>query len=388
MLRFQKTKPIRGRAEDKAKWGNTSTPTPVIPLGRRGDVDTYSMRKLEDGSIQLVNYRNPLLTFSPDERITITPKYGCIMEAAFIGRVLGIKAWVDRKKIGIKDDDDDRHAIERGGRLVLDCSGCREDEDEEGQPTLRVMLKDNIFSYYVNRKAANNVRAQYSEFSNYLHGFLQLRKDVENHPHAPTHRRTWNEGDEIIRVQLSEIADCVGYEYSKYPRWGTINTIVGHEQVWKPDLRQWNFIDSKPQGTHCTTRYTRGEGDAAQIKTSWEWYESQVKAFLRLVENGQSDNIRTDNYYRATLTLLGIAAGYIHRMPPVGEDAHITIPLSRVRRLWDDILLMYYSDVMLEKREVKPNHLPNDRYNKYVTIMPKEEPKREPTMEDINFNIS
>lgn len=390
LLRFQKTKPIRGRTEDNSKW-NTTSPNPVIPLGRREDVDTYSMRKLEDGSIQLINYRNPLLTFTPDNLISITPRYGCMMESGMLERVLGIDAWLDRKKIGIRlDDDGDRHVLEAGKTLVLDCSGCK-DIYGEIEPTLKLHAKETVYSYYVNRKQANNVRARYSDFSKYLHGFMQLRKEVIEHPRNQSHynRSHWQVGDQVLRISLMEIADCVGYEYSEQNVWNA-GMLSGKEKVWKPNVSGFRFIDDKPQGASCLNMYVLGSG--ADSKTHWERYQTHASRFLRLVENGQPDDTRTDNFYRATLTLLGLTLGYIHRTPKVGEDATVTIGVGTVMNMWNNILFKFFSDEVFDKRALKPNQLPNDRYNRYVTIMPTQEEidrakERNPNMGDINFNI-
>jgi hypothetical protein len=68
--------------------------------------------------------------------------------------------------------------------------------------------------------------------------------------------------------------------------------------------------------------------------------------------------------------LLALSIGYLHRSPKEGEDATVDIPVSRVQKLWDDVVLKFHSEEMIEKRPLKPNQLPNDRYNRFVTIMP------------------
>lgn len=345
LLRFQKTKPIRGRSEDKPKW-NITSPTPVIPLGRREDVDTYSMRKLEDGSIQLVNYRHPMMTFTPDNLIHITPRYMGLMDSGMIERVLGIEAWLDRRKIGIKVNDE-RHIIESGKTLVLKSEG------EGDEVRYSVHEKETVFSYYVNRKASNNVRAQYSGFSHYLHGFLQLRKDMEN---------------DVISISLMEIADCIGYDKMEHPVWTMGNKSHAREVVWKPDTSKFRFIEDKPQGISCLNKYKLGKGDL--VSRHWDTYISQATAFMELVSNGQDEGGKVENYYRATLTLLALSMGYLSRTPKEGEDVTVAIPVSRVQKLWDDVVLKFHSEEMIEKRPLKPNQLPNDRYNRYVTIMP------------------
>ena len=155
LLRLRKTKPIRGRTPDNGKWGNKINA--CIPLGRREDVDTYSIREGENGRIEFVNYRTPVLTYTPDNKILVTPTWMGLMESGMIARVLGINAWLDRKKIGLTIDDE-RHVVGAGGVLVLECKG---DADNE---SLSVFKKDTIFSYYVNRKASNIVMVKSSPF--------------------------------------------------------------------------------------------------------------------------------------------------------------------------------------------------------------------------------
>ena len=361
LLRFQKTKPIRGRAEDKPKWNNNS-PTPTIPLGRREDVDTYSMRKLEDGSIQLINYRHPILTFTPDNLIHITPKYMGLMDSGMIERVLGIDAWLDRRKIGIKVNGE-RHIIEAGKTLVIDTEGAGD------EVRYSVVEKETVYSYYVNRKASNNVRAQYSGFAKYLHGFLQLRKNMDNN---------------MIRISLMEIADCIGYEHSEYPVWAAGNKPRTRETIWKPDTSKFRFIDDKPQGVSCLNKYKLGSGDIP--RRHWDTYISQATMFMELASNGQPEEGKVDNYYRATLTMLAQSIGYMHRSPKEGEDATVDIPVSKVQTMWDNIVLKYHSDEMIERRPLKANQLPNDRYNRFVTIMPTQKQIDEVTKREESFS--
>ena len=39
----------------------------------------------------------------------------------------------------------------------------------------------------------------------------------------------------------------------------------------------------------------------------------------------------------------------------------------------DKVMLQWHSDEMLERRPLKPNQLPNDKYESYITKMPTEE---------------
>lgn len=344
MLRLQKTKPIRGRSANAPDKYNRDSPTPCIPLGRREDIDIYSIREGEGGNIELVNYRKPLLTFTPDNKIIITPKYMGLMESGMVSRVLGINAWLDRKKIGITIDDE-RHVIKQGGSLTLSCEG----------ECLSVHEKEVVYSHYVNRKASNIVRAQYSGFMKYLHGFLQLRKNMESND---------------LRVSMMEIADNIGYEYKEQGVW-RLNKSVEKMQVWQPALESVKLIEFKPQGYRCLALVHKETTEAAE--TMWSAYARQCNSFMAAIRNDQPEGGKVDNYYRMTLTLLALSMPYMHNKPEVGKDMVVDISVGAVERMLDKIMMQWHSDEMIEKRPLKPNQLPNDKYESYVTKMPTDE---------------
>jgi hypothetical protein len=343
MARLKKTKPIRGRSPEVDKHGR-SNPTPCIPLGRREDIDIYSIREGENGNIELISYRSPLLTFTPDNKIIITPKYMGLMESGMIGRVLDIPAWLDRKKVGIIVDAE-RHVLKQNGSLTLSCEG----------ECLSVHEKEVVYSHYVNRKASNIVRSQYSGFMKYFGGFLSLRKDVEGRD---------------IRMSMMEIADCIGYEYKERGVWQGGKNQGRTEQVWQPALESVKLMEFKPQGYRCLSLV---HDDANPEETLWSAYSRQCKSFMAAIADDQPEDGRVDNYYRITLTLLALSMPYTHRNPLVGHDMVVDIPVSAVERMLDKIMMQWHSDEMIEKRPLKPNQLPNDKYEAYITKMPTEE---------------
>ena len=343
-LRLQKTKPIRGRVPKDDGRGSL---TPTIPLGRREDIDIYSIREGEGGNIELVSYRSPLLTFTPDNKIIITPKYMGLMESGMIGRVLDIPAWLDRKKVGIILDGE-RHVLKQNGSLTLSCEG----------ECLSVHEKEVVYSHYVNRKASNIVRAQYSGFMKYFSGFLQLRKNMDT-----------NE----LRVSMMEIADCIGYEYKERGVWQGGRNQGKTEQVWQPALESVKLMEFKPQGYRCLAFVANSPDRLENSETMWSAYARQCKSFFAAISNDQAEDGKVDNYYRMTLTLLALSMPYSHRNPLVGEDMLVDIPVSAVERMLDKIMMQWHSDEMIEKRPLKPNQLPNDKYESYVTKMPTQE---------------
>jgi len=347
MARLKKTKPIRGRKPETRDKYDRDNPTPCIPLGRREDIDIYSIREGENGNIELLSYRSPLLTYTPDNKIIITPKYMGLMESGMIGRVLDIPAWLDRKKVGIIIDGE-RHVLKQNGSLTLSCEG----------ECLSVHEKEVVYSHYVNRKASNIVRSQYSGFMKYFGGFLSLRKNVDNN---------------IIQMSMMEIADSIGYEYKERGVWQGGRSQGRTEQVWQPALESVKLMEFKPQGFRCLSFVANSPDRLENSETMWSAYTRQCSSFFAAIRDDQPEEGKVDNYYRMTLTLLALSMPYTHRNPLVGEDMLVDIPVGAVERMLDKVMMQWHSEEMIEKRPLKPNQLPNDKYEAYVTKMPSQE---------------
>ena len=72
-------KPIRG--------GDTK------PLGKRRDHHQYSVKQNDRGDIEFICYRTPVVTYHPDDTITInTDGWASVSTHQFIDQVLGIRA--------------------------------------------------------------------------------------------------------------------------------------------------------------------------------------------------------------------------------------------------------------------------------------------------------
>ena len=370
LTRFKSTKPIRGRTPTNHRWGGKVNP--CVPLGRRSDIDTYSIRQDEESRyIELICYGRVVMTYTPDNKIYITPSWLGLMESGMIDRVLGVNAWLDRKKIGMTINDE-RYVVAGGGVFVLECV------KKDGENHFVVHKKDVIYSYYINRKGSNNVRSRYSQFIKYYEGFISLRKEPitkggNNYQRLETH--------EMIPMSLMEIADGIGYETFKEMNWSA-GAPQAEQMRWKPDFRNVAQIQSKPQGVQCLTPTVNrllnvAKDHAMPSETQWSKYQRQCKQFFSLIVDDQPEETRTENYYRATLTLLGLSLDYIYSWPLDGDDKQVYVNANNALTTFDTALLRYHSEEMIDKRELKPNQLPNDRYDRLVTIMPTPEQREE-----------
>jgi hypothetical protein len=179
-------------------------------------------------------------------------------------------------------------------------------------------------------------------------------------------------GNNEIQVSLSEIADCIGYEYKEQSTWLRGN-MSGKEQVWQPALESVKLIEFKPQGYRCLSFVANSPDRLENSETLWSAYSRQCSSFFAAIRDDQAEDGKVDNYYRMTLTLLALSMGYLHRPPKVGMDMSVDITVGAVERMLDKVMMQWHSEEMIEKRPLKPNQLPNDKYESYITKMPTEE---------------
>lgn len=153
--KYEHTIDIRGRTEE-----------PKRPLGHRKLTDTYSIVKRDDGAIQCVLWKTPVVTFFPDNSVEITDgSWTSISTCSFIGEVLNINARVFNGSI----------CVEVGGkeyRLPKDkLFKIVQNEDREWTP----VNPDKPIVHFVNRAGSNNVRKRYKDFYAYMENVLKLR---------------------------------------------------------------------------------------------------------------------------------------------------------------------------------------------------------------------
>ena len=130
------TKPIRG--------------TTTVPLGNRRDHHQYSIRK-EGENIQLVCYRTSVVTFHPDDSITVKTDGWCSVSThQFIQQVLGIPA-NGRGRYTVLQLKDSKVAI----------SGNESASFVMRDGNWSCVTENRRPSYRINRTGANNVRKRY-----------------------------------------------------------------------------------------------------------------------------------------------------------------------------------------------------------------------------------
>lgn len=151
--KFETTKPIRGREVE------------CRPLGHR-DRSHFSIQKAEDGSIVCCDYnpKHKTVTFKPDGEVMVVPAWVSTSTAVFIEEVLGVRSFVFDHCV----------VISLGGlEYRLPKEGLAIKRNDNGQ--YEAINPAPRFVHRIKRRASNIVRSKYSDFRNYVSGFIRLR---------------------------------------------------------------------------------------------------------------------------------------------------------------------------------------------------------------------
>lgn len=162
-LRYEQIKPIRGRAGD------------VRPLGDRRN-DSYRIAKrinpLNDTtSYQCILYRTPVVEFKPDGDVEINMGgWGSTATRTFIERLLHLSCYSKNSSSVL--------CLGNKAEVVLHPTKTTVIRRLEGYPfAWELTSSEPVYETQLNKKKANDVRAQYSEFEKYLKGMVNLRTE-------------------------------------------------------------------------------------------------------------------------------------------------------------------------------------------------------------------
>jgi hypothetical protein len=169
-LRYLQIKPIRGRAGD------------VRPLGGRRN-DDYRIAKqvnpLNDTtSYQCILYRTPVVEFKPDGDVEINMGgWNSTATRTFIERILYLNCYSKNGSSVL--------CLGNNVEVVLHNTKTTVVRRLENYPyTWELASSEPVYETQLDKKKANGVRQQYSEFEKYLKGMVNLRteqREAKNH---------------------------------------------------------------------------------------------------------------------------------------------------------------------------------------------------------------
>ena len=156
VAKFEKTKPIRGSGANGG----------CIALGHRHRVAEFYMHKTENGAIECICYRTPVVTFHPDGNIELSSGgWSSTTTAQFIEDVLPISCRVNQSSLVIGLHGGEYKFRSEGFMLAW----------VDGRLSPLNVEPDHV--YRVNRKEANNVRKNYEDFTKFFMGMTKLRSE-------------------------------------------------------------------------------------------------------------------------------------------------------------------------------------------------------------------
>jgi len=156
---YNEIKPMRGRPD-------------VRPLGQRRDADTYSIRLNAEGDVECVLYNTAVVTYKKDGDVVLyAGGWHTVSTNQFVGQLLTINVGTSRGNT----------IVDVGGR------GASEKFVIAGHNKLTLRRSERVghawdvldaqvnHGYRLDKVAANNVRARYKEFTDYMKNICKLR---------------------------------------------------------------------------------------------------------------------------------------------------------------------------------------------------------------------
>jgi hypothetical protein len=154
--KWETTKPIRGRGED------------VRPLGHRRSADQYKIEVLPEGGVACVLYKTPVVTFFADGDIRIlNDNWNSVSTCNFIDEVL--------YSVSSRIYNNDLYVRTYQGEFALGNEGIWLRMNAQGNLEVRTDKLPPRYVHAIDRKKANNVRAQYKPFIDYASRMCRLK---------------------------------------------------------------------------------------------------------------------------------------------------------------------------------------------------------------------
>lgn len=320
---FKASVPIRGRSVE------------TRPLGQRRDADTYWVR-MKGEDVQYMCYKTPVVTFKPDNSVVIkTDGWSSVSTHQFIWHVLGVGATGKNNRTMLHIEKE-KYVLPKDGHVVLKW-------DDAGLGNWCVLSRPQLTGLRVNRRAANNVRARYKAFDEYLKGFLKLRDN----------------GEGYLRMTALELGDAVGYTTSKVPTYAIANRTMGtalnryrtgmqvNEFI---NMTEWALIYKEP--FTATERVTR----------------------KRVLSDMQAMMLSNDHkeFYKAAMLL---TACNTYNVIAYIEDNAWYEAISEVTTIYKHMLTKLHADEILERIDLPAGSVPNHQYEQWLTLLGEGEKK-------------
>lgn len=334
--RLNNTRPIRG------------TNPPEYRLGDRRDKH-LRINKNANGDIECILYQTPVVIFKGDGsgNVVINPKqhtsqFTCAFISALLPHVQG------------------RHVR---GNMVVTVAGMDYPLSENQTLTLRwdgvnfvVAHAEGVWTWTINRAAANNVRKPFKKFLQFYKGFVALNartlddSEIDDVDDPFTVKQTVHLSAELIEqvlgVRMQEEKGGVWNPQTKTMSY-TLNT---YKAV---NTDGWNLLSSKP--VYGPMIAASGETrKAMEIRAQWEQQREYLCSLMR------SDS--TEDHLKATLIVMWSNSAFLVKLSPQGK----TLARSKADQLPFEMLTMMFAEEVLDYVRAPVGRVPHTEYGQYL----------------------
>ena len=371
--RLLNTQPLR-----KTK-ANADDPT-IYPLGERRDGRKFSIRKVgdtgsnpnpkgdpnsyyktcpgaQDGDIELLLYRTPVVTFHQDGTLTIMCTYTrwSSSDCAFLRETLGRYV---------------RDVVTNRGRLVITTRAgtkivvptkesirLRPNINAPGHTsnTLVPIAPSTLIGHRLNRTKTNEVRARYGEFYRYMKGMIGVRKQLQERKYYDrfTGTQVWDEATYVVPITKDEIIETLP----------TMTTDQGLR--FQTTLNSGKSMDLTKKPPIHTTRY-RYDKEAERYTTEdttepYELWRAATEEFLELISTPATNENQHEQFRCAFVWLAVVAYGDLYEPKDMDVEAY------SIGKTMDEIIFKYHSEEVIEEVHIEQGKVPPFKYNKWLT---------------------
>jgi hypothetical protein len=192
---------------------------------------------------------------------------------------------------------------------------------------LQTIDPTDSYVWRLKRTETNKVRTRYGAFYRYVKGMVGVRKAP--HPHY--------DKEFVIYLTLGEVEEAMTNEW----------------------IRKCLSIRHKPPVS--TPRSSVG----AQLPMNYAGWRAAMGEFIEMITPHESEQVQTENFYKAFLTLAACqASAYFFSQSP-SHDMYVCA--GSPAKVLDEMLFKYYSDDVFVQEKVPVGRVPDDRYRLWVT---------------------
>lgn len=333
---YEKVKPIRGLSPE------------VRPLGARRYHQTYSVRKREDGAIEFVLYKTPVITYLPDNTVELrSGGWHSVSTFQFIDWTVGVLFRVQKGSCVMcyrdHDTSQDKKLVVKFGRD--DVVAFKSDEYGRLQYADPVA---KVYGYRINRAEANNVRATFKEFATYLHGFVSLRKEM-----VAKKRYLLTKEIEAVRFSTEELSMFEGNDINEP---FTVKRLVFLDALIH--LGDFTYVLMTPREVG-RTHYPH-----TPILDGWDKYVRVTDYFVNLIRSDQPEETKTANFHKAAIIMCVSTKGISTHVVDGVVEAHVNeeVAANRLKSFLD----RKFANRILKRVELAQGVPPNSTYEKWV----------------------